>query len=121
MRRITGIVTFAGAPVANATVELASELTDTGLLRPAKIRTRDDGRFDFGTQPPAKFSVAATAEGRSAAIAEVDTRDPRSAAERLELRLELAERARSAEQQRMREVFLGVLGHDLRNPLNAIR
>lgn len=87
LRRIAGIVTFAGAPVANATVELASEFTDTGLLRPARIRTRDDGRFDFGTQPPAKFSVAATAEGRSAAIAEVDTRDPRSSAERLELRL----------------------------------
>ena len=87
LRQIAGIVTLAGAPVANATVELASELTDAGLLRPAKIRTRDDGGFDFGTQPPAKFSVAATAEGRSAAIVEVDTRDPRSAAERLELRL----------------------------------
>src|SRR5262249_14113900 len=56
-------------------------------LRPAKMRTTDDGRFDFGTQPPAKFSVAATAEGRSAAIVEVDTRDPRSGAERIELRL----------------------------------
>ncbi|HEX8952801.1 MAG TPA: sigma-70 family RNA polymerase sigma factor, partial [Polyangia bacterium] len=87
LRRIAGLVTFAGAPVANATVELASELTDAGLLRPAKLRTSDDGRFDFGTQPPAVFSVAATAEGRSAAILEVDTRDPRSAAERLELRL----------------------------------
>ena len=87
LRRIAGIVTFAGTPVANATVELASDLTDAGLLRPAKIRTSDDGKFDFGTQPPAKFSVAATAEGRSAAIVEVDTRDPRSAAERLELRL----------------------------------
>lgn len=87
LRRIAGIVTFAGAPVANATVELASELTDAGLLRPAKIRTSDDGRFDFGTQPPAKFSVAATAEGRSAAIAEIDTRDPRSNVERMELRL----------------------------------
>src|SRR5262249_15354040 len=60
---------------------------DAGLLRPAQIRTTDDGHFDFGTQPPAMFSVAATAEGRSAAILEVDTRDPRSAAERLELRL----------------------------------
>jgi two-component system, sensor histidine kinase and response regulator len=33
---------------------------------------------------------------------------------------ELAERARYAENERMRELFLGVLGHDLRNPLNAI-
>src|SRR6266436_5969617 len=30
------------------------------------------------------------------------------------------ERARYAEHERMRELFLGVLGHDLRNPLNAI-
>ena len=87
VRRIAGRVTFAGDPVANATVELASELTDAGLLRPAKLRTGTDGRFDFGTQPPAKFSVAATAEKRSPAIVEVDTRDPTSVAGQLELRL----------------------------------
>ncbi|MCU1281534.1 MAG: hypothetical protein JWM53_5080 [bacterium] len=87
LRRIAGRVTFAGEPVANAAVELASELTDAGLLKPAKLRTGADGKFDFGTQPPAKFSVAATAEKRSPAIVEVDTRDPTSAAERLELRL----------------------------------
>ncbi|HEY1584650.1 MAG TPA: carboxypeptidase-like regulatory domain-containing protein, partial [Polyangia bacterium] len=87
LRRIAGRVTFAGAPVANATVELASDLTDAGLFRPAKRRTGSDGLFDFGTQPPAKFSVAATADERSPAIVEIDTRDPRSAAERLELQL----------------------------------
>ncbi|HEY1588003.1 MAG TPA: sigma-70 family RNA polymerase sigma factor, partial [Polyangia bacterium] len=87
LRRIAGRVTFAGAPVSNATVELQSDLTDAGLLRPSKRRTGGDGLFDFGTQPPAKFSVAATADGRSPAIIEIDTRDPTSAAERLELRL----------------------------------
>lgn len=87
LRRIAGCVTFAGSPVPNATVELASELTDAGLLRPTNRRTGSDGLFDFGTQPPAKFSVAASADGRSPAIVEIDTRDPTSAAERLELRL----------------------------------
>ena len=87
LRRIAGRVTFGGAPVPNATVELQSELTDAGMLRPAKRRTGSDGLFDFGTQPPAKFSVAATADERSPAIVEIDTRDPTSAAERLELRL----------------------------------
>ncbi|HWE30197.1 MAG TPA: hybrid sensor histidine kinase/response regulator, partial [Polyangia bacterium] len=33
---------------------------------------------------------------------------------------ELAERARNSERDRMRDLFLGVVGHDLRNPLNAI-
>jgi RNA polymerase sigma factor (sigma-70 family) len=87
VRRIAGRVTFAGEPVANATVELASDLTDAGMLAPARRRTGGDGRFDFGPQPPAKFSVAATADGRSPAIVETDTRDPTSASEQLELRL----------------------------------
>lgn len=87
VRRIAGRVIFNGAPVSDATVELASDLTDAGILPTAKRRTTADGRFDFGTQPPAKFSVAATADGRSPAIVEIDTRDPTSPAERLELRL----------------------------------
>src|SRR5206468_3554000 len=45
VRRIAGRVTFAGEPVAGATVELASELTDAGVL-PAAVRcTGSDGRF----------------------------------------------------------------------------
>lgn len=87
VRRIAGRVTFAGAPVAGASVELDSELTDAGLIPPSRRRTGSDGRFDFGPQPPAKFSVAATAEGRSPAIVETDTRDPTTASEHLELRL----------------------------------
>ena len=87
LRRIAGRVTFGGEPVAGATVELDSDLTDAGLIKAPKIRTGSDGKFDFGTQPPSKFSVAATAAERSPAIVEVDTRNPTSAAERLELRL----------------------------------
>jgi RNA polymerase sigma factor (sigma-70 family) len=87
VRRIAGRVTFAGEPVANATVELGSQLSDADLMPRAKLRTGADGRFDFGTQPPAKFSVAASADDHGPAIVEADTRDPTSATERLELRL----------------------------------
>ena len=87
VRRIAGRVTFAGQPVAGASVELDSDLTDAGLLAPARRRTGKDGLFDFGSQPPAKFSVAATADGKSPAIVETDTRDPNAGSEHLELRL----------------------------------
>lgn len=87
IRRIAGRVTFAGQPVANATVELASELTDVGLLPKPKRRTVADGKFDFGSQPPAKFTVAATADGHSPAIVELDARNPATATDAIELRL----------------------------------
>ncbi|MGZ3428959.1 MAG: carboxypeptidase regulatory-like domain-containing protein, partial [Polyangia bacterium] len=87
IRRIAGRVTFGGEPVANATVELASELTDSGLLPKPKRRTAADGKFDFGSQPPAKFTVAATADGRSPAIVELDARNPSTATDAVELRL----------------------------------
>ena len=87
IRRIAGHVTFAGEPVANATVELASEITDAGLLPKPKRRTGADGKFDFGSQPPARFTVAATADGRSPAILEGDARDPSIATDAIELRL----------------------------------
>jgi signal transduction histidine kinase len=35
-------------------------------------------------------------------------------------RARLAERRRNEEQDRLRDMFIGILGHDLRNPLNAI-
>src|SRR5262249_6325902 len=60
VRRIAGRVTFAGNPVSGAAVELGSELTDAGLMPRPTRRTGADGAFDFGTQPPAKFSVAAS-------------------------------------------------------------
>jgi RNA polymerase sigma factor (sigma-70 family) len=87
IRRIAGRVTFAGEPVVGASVELASDLTDAGLMAVAKRQTAADGRFDFGTQPPAKFSVAASAPQHGPAIVEVDTRNPTSVTDNLELRL----------------------------------
>ncbi|HEY2749408.1 MAG TPA: carboxypeptidase regulatory-like domain-containing protein [Polyangia bacterium] len=87
IRRVAGRVTFGGEPVANATVELASDLTDAGLMPKMKRRTAADGRFDFGTQPPAKLSVAATAEGRGPAILELDARNPTVVTDKIELRL----------------------------------
>ena len=87
VRRIAGRVTTAGAPVAGATVELASALTDAGLLPVVTRRTGADGAFDFGLVPPAPYSVSATAPEHSADVREVDTRDPAAAADRIELRL----------------------------------
>ena len=87
IRRVAGRVTFAGQPVANATVELASELTDAALLPKPKRRTGADGKFDFGPQPPVRLTVAATADGHSPAIVEVDARNPSTATDALELRL----------------------------------
>lgn len=87
LRHVAGRVTFAGEPVANATVELASELTDAAILPKAKRQTKADGSFDFGTQPPAKLTLAASADGRGPAILEVDARNPATATDRIELRL----------------------------------
>lgn len=87
IRRIAGRVTFGDAPVAGATVELASALSDAGLLPVIMRRTDPDGRFDFGSQPPARYSVAASARQHSSAVVELDTREPSSRAEHLELRL----------------------------------
>ena len=87
VRRIAGRVTFHGEPVADATVELGSALTDAGLMPRPTRRTRADGRFDFGTQPPARLTVAAIAEGRSPAVVDVDARNPTTKTDELELRL----------------------------------
>ena len=87
IRRVAGRVTAGGAPIAGATVELGSALSDAGLLPAATRRTGADGRFDFGLVPPAPYSVTATAEQHSADVREVDTRDPGAAADRIELHL----------------------------------
>jgi RNA polymerase sigma factor (sigma-70 family) len=87
VRRIAGRVTSGGAPVDGATVELGSALSDAGVMPVITRRTGSDGGFDFGAQPPAPYSLAASARGHSPAVVEVDTRDPTSAAEHIELRL----------------------------------
>jgi hypothetical protein len=87
IRRVAGRVSFAGEPVANATVELASDLTDAGIMPKAKRKTGADGRFDFGSQPPARLSLSAVADGRGPAILEVDARNPSTPTDAIELRL----------------------------------
>ncbi|MCU1282171.1 MAG: hypothetical protein JWM53_5717, partial [bacterium] len=87
VRRVAGRVTADGAPIAGATVELGSALSDAGLLPAATRRTGADGRFDFGLVPPAPYSITATAADHSADVREVDTRDPGTATDRIELRL----------------------------------
>ena len=77
VRRVAGRVTADGAPVAGATVELGSALSDAGLLPPATRRTDANGRFDFGLVPPAPYSLTGSAPIDSADVREVDTRDPR--------------------------------------------
>jgi hypothetical protein len=88
-RRIAGRVTFNGAPVAGATVELASLASEAGLVTPPRKTTDASGAFDFGTQLAMEWSVRASAPGKASATVELDLRDPtsRPAPDRLEVRL----------------------------------
>lgn len=87
VRRIAGRVTVRGAPFAGATVELASALTDAGVLPVTTQQTSSDGSFDFGSQAPARYSIAASAPQHSPAVLELDTRDLATRADGLELRI----------------------------------
>lgn len=86
-RRVAGRVTFSGAPVAGATVELANVATESGLGMPARRTTSATGEFDFGEQPAMEFSVRASAPKRASAMLAVDLRDPSERSDRLELAL----------------------------------
>ncbi len=88
-RRIAGRVTYRGAPVAGATVELASLASESGAVRPPRIVTDARGAFDFGPWPAMTFSVRASAPHRASATLEVDLRVPgaRPAPDHLELSL----------------------------------
>jgi RNA polymerase sigma factor (sigma-70 family) len=88
-RRIAGRVTFRGAPVAGATVELASIASEAGLMTAPRRTTNAAGAFDFGEQAASEWSVRASAPGNTSAIHDVDLRDPttRPAPDRLELEL----------------------------------
>ena len=86
-RRIAGRVTFHGAPVAGATVELASLASESGLVAAPRRVTGADGTFDLGPRLAMAWSVRATAPGRAGAAVDVDLRDPRAQPDRLELAL----------------------------------
>jgi len=87
-RPIAGIVITAdGQPLANATVRLASALTNAGLIAMAPKTTDASGRFDFGPQPATNYVVSADAPTFTAALARVDLRNPAAipASDQLEL------------------------------------
>jgi RNA polymerase sigma factor (sigma-70 family) len=87
VRRIAGRVTVDGTPLAGATVELGSALSDAGVLPKALRQSGADGSFDFGMMPPAVYTLAASAPDHSPAIRPLDTRAPGVASDRVELRL----------------------------------
>ena len=88
-RRIAGRVTFRGAPVAGATVELTSLASESGLVTSPQRTTTSTGEFDFGMQAALPWSVRASAPGKAGARVDVDLREPRSTppSDRLELQL----------------------------------
>lgn len=89
-RRIAGtVVDESGAPVRGATVRIASIYTNAGLLKPAPRTTDDAGRFDFGAQPGAEYTVTAEQKGMTGAMLQVDLRHPAPAPVPEQLRLVL--------------------------------
>ena len=88
-RRIAGRVTFRGAPVRGATVELASLATESGLVAPLRRSTNEAGEFDFGPQSAMEWSVRASAQGKTGAALSIDLRNPVVAPPPEELEIEL--------------------------------
>lgn len=88
-RRVAGRVTFRGAPVSGATVELASVASESGHGVAPRRTTNSAGEFDFGAQRAMEWSVRASAAGKSAAAVDVDLRDPRATPRSDQLELQL--------------------------------
>jgi hypothetical protein len=88
-RRIAGRVVFRGAPVAGATVELASLASESGLTPAPQRTTNASGEFDFGSQRAMPWSVRASAPGKAGGRVDIDLRNPRAnpAPDHLELEL----------------------------------
>jgi RNA polymerase sigma factor (sigma-70 family) len=88
-RKIAGRVTLNGAPVKDATVSLQSELTRAGYAAPIQLRTDARGAFDFGVQVAARYDIAASSLGTTAALISIDLGNPalKPQADRLELQL----------------------------------
>jgi RNA polymerase sigma factor (sigma-70 family) len=84
-RHVAGRVVFRGAPVAGASVELASVASESGLVAAPRRVTNAAGEFDFGAQRAMPWSVRASAPGKASARLDVDLRDPRATPDKLEL------------------------------------
>jgi hypothetical protein len=75
-RPIAGVVVGEdGAPVAGATVRVASSFSIAGLVTVPTRKTDAQGRFDFGPQPAASYVVSAELPTLTAAIVQTDLRD----------------------------------------------
>lgn len=74
-----------GTPVSGATVRL--EPMWSPLPVPQEQRTSADGRFDFGEQPAARYTVSASAPGHSGASLPIHLADPRLRPDSLMLQL----------------------------------
>lgn len=94
-RRIAGRVIYRGAPVANASVVLASLASESGVVPPARSSTNAAGEFDFGLRPAMEWSVRASAPSRTGASVALDLRNPVSSPppDRLEIELGACEAA----------------------------
>ncbi len=80
-RRIAGRVTSQGKPVVGARVRLGNVTTEAsgGRLGDelAQVNAGPDGRFDFGVQPAAVYSVSAEFTDKTPAAIVIATSDPR--------------------------------------------
>lgn len=72
---MAGHVTFEGQPVAGALVRLLAAQTPLDLVG-LELRTTADGSFDFGLQPAMPHLLSASSPGKTAAVLELDLRDP---------------------------------------------
>lgn len=88
-RRIAGRVTLNGTPVKDAIVSLQSELTRAEYAAPIERHTDARGAFDFGMQVAARYDVAASSPGTTAALLTIDLANPalKPPADRVELQL----------------------------------
>ncbi len=75
-RRIAGRVSFEGRPFAGARVSLQWMGMEAGVAVPPGVVSDASGRFDLGAWFAERFVVTAAAEGKTAAVVEVDLRDP---------------------------------------------
>lgn len=95
-RRIAGVVTAGGTPLAGAVVRLGSVTSGVAQPGPGNDRSGDelaskvtgaDGRFDFGTVPAALYVVSAEAEAKTPASTTISAADPRFKTEHIALEL----------------------------------
>ena len=75
-RRIAGLALGDdGAPLAGASVHLASKLTMAGLLDEPSVLTDGSGHFDLGPQPVDTYVLVAEMPRLTGALASIDLRD----------------------------------------------